>query len=152
YESCATPNNIIDPGETVTVSFALTNIGDADTTNLTVTLLETNGVMSPSAPQIYGVVPAGGAAVQGAFTFVASGTCGGIISTVRQIQDGGIKFGELTPTIPLGAIVTDTMRVTNDNFISIPTMGSSPTYPSTIEISGVTGTVTRVTVTLHEFT
>ena len=73
-------NNAIDPNETVTVLFALKNVGAANTTNLVVTLLPTNGVTAPSGPQTYGVLVAGGAAVSQPFTFTALGTCGGTIS------------------------------------------------------------------------
>ena len=41
-------NNAIDPNETVTVLFALKNAGVANTTNLVVTLLPTNGVTAPA--------------------------------------------------------------------------------------------------------
>ena len=30
-ESCAPPNNMIDPGETVTINFSLSNVGSANT-------------------------------------------------------------------------------------------------------------------------
>src|SRR5205807_5794500 len=54
FENCFSTNGAIDPGETVTMSFALTNSGSADTTNLVATLLTTNGVTSPSGAQSYG--------------------------------------------------------------------------------------------------
>ena len=44
-------NGVVDPGETVTVNFGLTNTGTADTTNLVATLLATGGIVSPSGPQ-----------------------------------------------------------------------------------------------------
>jgi len=49
-EGCTPTNNAIDPGETVTMLFSLKNTGLGNTTNLVVTLLQTNGVVSPSAP------------------------------------------------------------------------------------------------------
>src|SRR5436189_172345 len=55
-ETCPPTNGVIDPGETVSVSLALQNIGTANTTNLVVTLLVTNGVASPGAPQNYGAI------------------------------------------------------------------------------------------------
>jgi len=56
-EGCVPTNNAIDPGETVTVLFALKNTGLGDTVNLVVTLLETNGVVSPTGPQSFGWCP-----------------------------------------------------------------------------------------------
>lgn len=50
-ENCITANGVPDPGETVTVNFALQNLGSADTTNLVATLLAADGVTSPSGPQ-----------------------------------------------------------------------------------------------------
>jgi hypothetical protein len=75
-EGCAPGNGAIDPGETVTVSFCMQNAGTANTANLVATLQSTGGVTSPSGPQNYGVLIAGGAAVCRNFTFTASGACG----------------------------------------------------------------------------
>src|SRR5207237_6259162 len=58
-ETCAPTNNAIDPGETVTMLFGLKDIGSGNTTNLVATLLPTNGIVSPSAPQNYGALVAG---------------------------------------------------------------------------------------------
>jgi len=58
-ESCA--NGAVDPGETVTLSFGLINTGSAPTTNLVATLQSSGGVTSPSSPQTYGALAAGGA-------------------------------------------------------------------------------------------
>src|SRR5438552_76077 len=74
-ESCAPTNGAADPGETVTVSWGLKNIGTANTTNLVVALLATNGVTSPSGPQLYGALTAGGSGLSHEFTFTASGSC-----------------------------------------------------------------------------
>jgi hypothetical protein len=70
-ESCVPANNAIDPGETVTVSFCLTNTGGSNTTNLVGTLQNTGGVTGASGAQTYGVVVANGAAVCKSFSFTA---------------------------------------------------------------------------------
>ena len=150
-ESCLSTNNAIDPGETVTVNFLLKNIGSANTTNLVVTLLATNGVTSPGLPQNYGVLTAGGGAVARSFTFTASGTCGGAITAMLQLQDGAANLGTLSQTFSLGAVAATTITLTNAAAIAIPatgTKGPASPYPSTISVSGVTGAVTKVTVTL----
>src|SRR5678816_1713164 len=60
-EPCASPDAVIDPGETVTVSFALQNTGTTNTSSqLVATLLPTGGVTAPSDPQNYGALVAGG--------------------------------------------------------------------------------------------
>src|SRR5262249_10191163 len=78
-ESCGTPNGVIDPNETVNVSFCVLNNGGfgGNTANLVGTLQATGGVTGPSAPQSYGAVVAGGAQVCRTFTFTAAGSCGG---------------------------------------------------------------------------
>ena len=102
-EGCTPTNNAIDPGETVTMTFAFKNLGTGPTTNLVVTLLETNGVASPSTPQTYGVLPVGGAIVSQPFTFSAAGTCGGSITPTLRLQDAGSILGTTNLTFPLGA-------------------------------------------------
>ena len=91
-ESCLPTNGVIDPGETVTVLLALQNVGAANTTNLVVTLLATNGVTGPSGPQTYGALVAGGAAVSQPFTFAAGGSCGSNLNAVLQLQDGASEL------------------------------------------------------------
>jgi len=105
-EGCTPTNNAIDPGETVTMTFSFKNLGTGPTTNLVVTLLETNGVVSPSAPQNYGVLPVGGAIVSQPFTFSASGTCGGSINPILRLQDGASSLGSTNLVFPLGAYTT----------------------------------------------
>jgi hypothetical protein len=104
-ESCLPTNNAIDPGETVTVLFALQNQGSANTTNLVVTLLATNGVLAPSEPQTYGALVAGGAAVARPFTFTAQGTCGGSVTPILQLRDNAGILGTVAVSLPLGQAI-----------------------------------------------
>jgi hypothetical protein len=121
-ESCAATNGAIDPNETVTMLFTLKNTGLADTTNLVVTLLATNGVVFPSASQSYGALAAGGAAVSEPFTFTAAGVCGGSISATLQLQDGGTDLETLSVSLPLGV----SSVVFTENFDSV----ANPSLPS----------------------
>jgi hypothetical protein len=121
-ESCAATNGAIDPDETVTMLFTLKNTGLSDTTNLVVTLLATNGVVSPSAPQTYGALVAGGAVASEPFTFTAAGVCGGSIVATLQLQDGGTDLGTVSVSLPLGA----TGIVLAENFDSV----TSPSLPA----------------------
>lgn len=150
-ESCGPANNVLDPGETVAVNFALKNTGSANTTNLIATLLATNGVMSPSGPQSYGALVAGGAAASLPFTFNAAGDCGSTVTATLQLQDGGANLGTVSKTFVLGTSVSVTSAFTNAAPITIPasgTKGAATPYPSAISVTGVTGTVAKVTVTL----
>jgi subtilisin-like proprotein convertase family protein len=103
-ESCTPPNSAIDPGETVTVNFSLQNLGAVSTTNVVATLQPTGGVTSPSGPQSYGALTAGGAAVSRAFTFTASGVCNGALTASLNLQDGATNLGTATFSFTLGAI------------------------------------------------
>jgi hypothetical protein len=149
FENCFATNGVIDPGETVTISFALTNTGTADTTNLVATLLTTNGVTAPSAPQSYGVISAGGAAVSRAFTFTASGSCGGSITPVLQLQDGSASYASASNVFGLGNTTIGTQSFTNSSNITILDNAAASLYPSPITVSNLTGTVTKVTATLR---
>ena len=106
-ESCAPGNNAIDPGETVQVLFSLKNIGAVRTTNLVATLIADSGILSPSAPQTYGILSATGNPVSRQFTFTANGTCGSLLTATLQLQDGPDDLGMVTFSFRLGKSVTD---------------------------------------------
>ena len=93
-ESC--PNGVLDPGETVTLNFSLLNVGVANTTNLVATLLSSGGVTFPSGPQTYGVLVAKGGAANRAFSFIATGSCGGTNIATLQLQDGPNDLGRIS--------------------------------------------------------
>jgi hypothetical protein len=103
-ESC--PNGAVDPNETVTLNFGLKNIGGAPTTNLIAALQASGGVTSPSAPQAFGALPAGGGAASRSFTFTATGTCGGTLTATLQLQDGPANLGSVTFAIQLGVLTS----------------------------------------------
>ena len=102
-EGCLPTNGVVDPGEVVTIRFALQDMGIAPTTNLVATLLATNGVTAPSGPQTYGALAAGGAAVARSFMFMAAGACGGTIVPTLQLQDGSRNLGTAKFSMTLGA-------------------------------------------------
>ncbi|MBC7930729.1 MAG: proprotein convertase P-domain-containing protein [Rubrivivax sp.] len=156
-ESCSVNNGAPDPGETVTMNFPLQNTGTGPTTNLVATLLATGGVTNPSGPQNYGVLSPVGPPVSRPFTFTAAGTCGGTITATLQLQDGATNLGTVSFSITIGGTATIVSPFSNPAPITIldtPRVGgiapSSP-YPSTIAVSGLTGTVSKVTVTLNGY-
>ncbi len=99
-EGCT--NGVVDPAETVTVSFGLKNRGTADTTNLVATLLPSGGVIAPSGPQAYGVLSTNGAPVAQPFTFTATGNCGDTNTATLQLSDGAADLGTITFSFRLG--------------------------------------------------
>jgi hypothetical protein len=128
-ESCVATNGAIDPDETVTMLFSLKNIGLADTTNLVVTLLATNGVVSPSASQSYGALIAGGAGVSDPFTFMAAGVCGGSITATLQLQDGAMNLGTVSVLLPLG--VNSIAFAEDFDSVTVPSLPSGWTTSAT---------------------
>ncbi len=154
-EGCTPTNNAVDPGESVTVNFALKNVGTANATNISATLLAAGGVNSPSGSQIYGGLVANGAAVAQAFSFLANGTCGGTVAAVFQVFEGTNFLGNVTNFVPLGALTVNTTTNSNNTAITIPSSGNSgpaSLYPSTISISGMSGNVSKVIVKLNGIT
>ncbi len=147
-ENCAPGNGGIDPGETVTVNLFLKNFGSLATTNLTATLLATGGVTYPSAAQNYGALTTNGASVSRPFTFTASGPCGGIINARLHLLDGTNDLGTVPFTFNLG-VSNAVHTFTSPGLITILDAAPAAPYPSTNFVSGLTGTVSKVTVTLN---
>ncbi len=137
-ESCAPPNNAIDPGEVVTVNFCLTNTGGSNTTNLVGTLQNTGGVTGASGPQNYGVVIAGGAPVCRPFTFTGNGVCGGTITATIQLQDGATNLGTVTYILRLGALNTVTILSQNFDGVAAPALPAGWTAVTNINGAGTT--------------
>jgi uncharacterized delta-60 repeat protein/uncharacterized repeat protein (TIGR01451 family) len=141
------PNNngVIDPGETVTVALALRNVGATNSVALTGTLLATNGVTAPGAPQNYGAVIANGPAVERNFSFTAGASNGAVVTAILQLQDGPQNLGAVPFVFHIG---TRTNKFLNPAPITILDDGPAQPYPSIINVSGVPGTVSKVMVTI----
>src|SRR6185503_9101661 len=111
-------NGFIDPNETVTVSLGVKNTGTLNTVNLVGTLQATGGVTSPSGPQNYGVVVAGGATVFRSFTFTAGNlACGAPLVISLQMQDGATDLGTITYNFTTGTIAVSNYSTGN---IAVP--------------------------------
>ncbi len=142
------PNGAVDPNEMVTINFGLRNIGNIDTINLRATLLATGGVINPSAPQSFGIVTGGGAAVSRPFTFKAGGTNGGTVTASFQLRDVGrsLDLGVVTFGFSLGS---SRLTFFNGTSITINDFAPATPYPSTILVSNLAGTVTNVTASVY---
>ena len=144
------PNGIIDSNETVTLLFALRDSGGTNVTDLVATLLATNGITSPTSPngtpaQDYGPLAYGGHSVSRPFTFTAHGTNGQQIAATFALTSGMSNIGMAVFGYTLGTwttVVSNTAAIIiNDNAIASP-------YPSTINISGLGGSLVKATITL----
>jgi hypothetical protein len=122
-EGCTPLNGAIDPGETVTVSFCVQNVGGQSTSNLVGMLQATGGVTNPSEPQAYGTL-APGQTVCRSFTFTASGKCGGTLNATIHLQDGSTDMGDLTYPFTLGP----SAAVLSEGFNDITTLGGAGWY------------------------
>ncbi len=150
-ESFTPANNIIDPGETVTLFFAFTNSAGGNVSNLVATLLATNGVTSPSGSLTnHGLLIAGGPSVSLPFSFTASGTNGQLITATFQLQSS--RTNNLGTAIFTYVLGTSTNTFANTNLIVINDTNSATPYPSTINVSGVGSTLIKATVTFSHLT
>lgn len=98
-------NGRIDPGEIVTVAFGLQNSGKLVASNVSATLLATNGVTPISVvPAVYGALAAEGAAVTNNFQFRVSGTPGINFDALLSVQNGTNNLGAVAYNFPLGTV------------------------------------------------
>ena len=146
-ETCEPTNGAVDPGETVTVNFALQNIGSVSTTNLVATLVSNSGVLFPSNPRTYGALGAGAPAVSQPFTFTANGSCGGTITATLQLQDGSNNMGTVSFTLPLGITIPVTNFTQNFDGVTAPALpaGWTTTHSSSRIAAWVTESATHDT-------
>lgn len=144
------PNNALDPGELVSIAFALRNLGTGNTTNLIATLLPGNGVLNPSGSQSYGGLVAGGAAISRTFGFTASGANGDQVLATLLLTENGVTNGFVTFPFTIGGQASRTFN--NTNRITINNELAATPYPSVINVANLGGTITKVTVTLTNFT
>ena len=138
-------NGFIDTNETVTLLFAFRDAGGTNVADLKATLLATNGVTPVgAATQDYGPLIYRGHSVSRPFTFTASGTNGQQIAATFSLTNGTSNIGIAVFGYTLGTWKTafsNTAPITiNDNAAATP-------YPSTINVSGVSGTVVNTAVT-----
>lgn len=150
-EECAPGNGAIDPGEQVTVNISLRNPGPLPTQRLRATLLANAAVTSPSAPMDYGAIPSD-TIVSRNFSFIANGPCGSNATATLRLEDQGNVIGEVAFTFTLGNVSIGNYSFSTTTPISLPARGNGDPYGSSNIVSGVTGTVQRVSVTLHGLT
>lgn len=104
-ETSTPANNAPDPGETVTVSVPLRNVGNAALgANTTVTLLKSGGITPITATQNYGAIAAGATVSRNlTFNVPANAVCGSSVTLTFRVQDGTTSY-DFTQTYTLGAL------------------------------------------------
>jgi hypothetical protein len=130
-ENCLPGNDVIDPGETVTVNFALQNTGIVNTTNLTATLQPGGGITTPGGPAVYGALPGGGAPVSRPLSFTAEGACGGTITATLQLQDGSASLGSVNFNFSLGQFIPVVPLMQNFDGVTPPAL--PPNWLTSVE-------------------
>ena len=153
-ESFLPANNAVDPGETVTVALALSNLGNVPGLNISGTLLATNGVLSPSMPQVYPTIPTGNIPVSNQFTFTA-GSVPQIRAQLQLSDSNGLVSGSGGAAIEFLIDLGVPLSFANASLITIPKTVSAPAngpanpYPASLVVTNVSGVVNRVRVKLN---
>ena len=154
-ESIAPPNGIIDSNETVSLLFAFRASGGTNVSNLSATLLATNGITSPSGPQNYGTLTVSGPLAYRPFSFTAKGTNGQQIAATFQLQSGSASLGTAVFTYILGnwsATFYNTNPIVINANNTPPYLAIASPYPSIITVTNVGGDILKATMTLTNFT
>jgi hypothetical protein len=143
------PNGVIDSNETVSILFALRDSGGTNVADLKATLLATNGITSPTSPngtatQDYGPLAYLGHSVFRQFTFTAHGTNGQQVIATFALTNGASNIGTAVFGYTLGSWAT---TYSNTAPIIINDDAAANPYPSIINISGLSGTVIKTTIT-----
>ncbi|MEY4385507.1 MAG: hypothetical protein RLY20_790 [Verrucomicrobiota bacterium] len=134
-------------GESTPIANSFT-VSDPNTPagNLSVSAFAANQTLVPTANIVFG-----GSGSNRVVTVTPAPSQTGTTTITVVVNDGQLTASNsysLT-VIPLTAA---TKSFTNAAAITIPDSGPSPTYPSTINVSGLGGTITNVTVTLRNLT
>jgi uncharacterized delta-60 repeat protein/uncharacterized repeat protein (TIGR01451 family) len=141
-------NGVIDPNEEVSLLFAFRNASGTNTGNLLATLLTTNGIATPSAPQSYGKLTVHGPSAFRQFSFKAAATNGQRISATFLLTDGNAPSNIAVFPFTVGR---SSFTFSNTAPIVINQSGAATPYPSTIAVSGVGDIVSSASVTLTNF-
>lgn len=116
-------NGVPDPGETVTVSLTINNIGGVASGNVVATLAASGGILNPSGPVNYGVINAGSSASQN-FTFVvpAEAPCGSEIVLTFDMNDAVPTLTNYSATQSYHLGVLQTAFSENFDGVTVPNL------------------------------
>jgi hypothetical protein len=128
-DSCPLAGGDYLPGCRATVTTTVTNVGPVASSNVVLSLASNATVTSPSAPQTYGLIPAGSSVARNfSFTVAAGAACGSVFNTTYTLNTGGSRnFAK--------AVGTPVATSTSQNFDGV-TAPALPTGWTALNISG----------------
>ena len=123
-------------------------VNDSDTPvgNLTLSSASSNPTLVPTNNIVFG----GSGANRTVTVTPASGQSG--LATITVTVSDGTNSASDSFVLTVGSVAAVTKSFTNATAITIPDSGAGTPYPSTINISGLSGTASNVTVTLRNLT
>lgn len=139
-ESCLPRNRMIDPGETVTVNFSLSNVGNARATNVMAVLLATNGVMQ-SRTNFFGLMIPGGKKTTRPFQFTANGVCGESITPSFELWSVNTYLGRVDFPFRLGRLIASSTE--NFDQVLVPALPAGWDSESSLYGTGWSTTQSR---------
>ncbi len=148
-ESLQPPNRGLDSGETVTVMFKLQNTGNIASTNIVASLRSESGVLALKGPQTYGVIPADGSSVGRDFTFSVQGADASTVTAVLDVYDVTPAGTNSLGTVSFAYLLGEKQTYASTTAVTIPAIGQASVYPSAINIAGLQGRISKVTVKLN---
>jgi uncharacterized repeat protein (TIGR01451 family) len=141
-------NGVVDRGETVTAQLELKSVGTITATNVTATVLTNDWVVKViNGTNDYGTM-ASGASVSRSFTFTASTNLTTNVVVWVRVQAGTNETIITNFSLP----TPNTVVCSNESEITIPDSGLASPYPSSVQVSGAVGTLSKLTVTLFGLT
>ena len=136
------PNQtILQNGTTGPLNFT---VGDAETpaVNLQLSGTSSNPTLVPNGNIVFG----GGGTDRTVTVTPAAGQTGS--TTITVTVNDGPHDTSTNFVVTVNPIVTTTQTFTNAAVVTIPSVGNATPYPSTINVTGMNGTVNNLTVTL----
>jgi uncharacterized repeat protein (TIGR01451 family) len=150
-ESCTPFNRAIDPGETVTLQCVFENVGSSDALNAIAELVSDPAIKSSGPAQKLGQISANGGRATNSFTLTVNPdlVCGrAFVARFAVRADAGMASVAEFP-VRLGHEVITQSSLTNDAPIVLANVGPAGTYPSPLLVAGLSGTLSKVGVTLN---
>ncbi len=144
-------NGVLTPGSSATVLLSLLNTAGSTATNVIATIQSTNGITATgTTSQNYGNLTVSGPSAFRQFTFTVNNTnlSGTSVNAVLQLQFQN-NLGTRTSTVSYTfAVGSTTNAQSNTNAIIISDLSAATPYPSVINISGLSGNISKVTATV----